>query len=197
MTSPRRSPGRPRTEGLDERILDATVRLIDQDEPVSVNAIVAASGVSRASIYRRWSSLSDLMAEALDEGRVPVEVSIAGPIKEALWDLFISKPGQTRGTTYTDRRFRKRIELLMSDPALQQNYWESKVQLRRESVHHALQVGINRGEIRPDINIPATIDAIYGVFYYQVVVRGVAMTEPDAVERCAAAFNIVWRGIEA
>lgn len=65
----RRGPGRPRIPDHDERILEAVVAMVDRNEPITVNAVVAASGVSRAALYRRWSSMTQLVATALDRGR--------------------------------------------------------------------------------------------------------------------------------
>ena len=59
----RAGPGRPPEPGHDEKIMQATLRLIDQGKPVTVNAVVAGSGVSRAALYRRWGSLTELTSD--------------------------------------------------------------------------------------------------------------------------------------
>lgn len=201
MDRAKNGPGRPRTEGLDEKILGATVNLIDSDETVSVNAVVEESGVSRASIYRRWPSLRRLMADALDQGRAPVAIDTSRPIKDSLEEMMFARPQQSRGANYPDRRFRKRIELSMADRELQQDYWETSVSQRRVGFEYAIQVAIDRGEVRPDTNPEAVIDAINGAFYYQVTARGASMTDPDALARCKDVFDMIWdmiwRGIES
>ena len=83
-TGRRTGPGRPPEPGHDERIIEATLRLIDQGKPVTVNAVVTGSGVSRAAVYRRWSSLTDLVSDALDHGRAIPEVDISGDLKQAV-----------------------------------------------------------------------------------------------------------------
>ena len=196
MDSPKNGPGRPRTEGLDEKILGATVDLIDRDEPVSVNAVVKESGASRASIYRRWPSLRRLTSEALDRGRAPLTVDTSRPIKQSLEEMMFGRPRESRGANYPDRRFRKRIELSMADRELQHEYWESSVSKRRTHFEHAIRVAIDRGEVRPDTNPEAVLDAINGAFYYQVTARGVSMMDPDALARCKDVFDMIWRGIE-
>lgn len=177
-----RGPGRPRVPGHDQRILDAVVDMVDRDEPITVNAVVEASGVSRAALYRRWPSMTDLIATALDRGRSKVAFDLSKPIKEALTEVLFGEPKKARGEQYSDRRFRKRIELMMASLDLQETYWDSHVHRRRGAMVEALQVGVERGELRSDLDIDAAIDGLNGVFYYQAVVRGVSMYAPDASE---------------
>lgn len=190
-----RGPGRPRKEGHDERILDATVKLIENDKPVTVAAIVAESGISRAAIYRRWPSLPELIAAALDKGRAALEVDTSGDIKEAMIALIFGDPKALRGSTYSDRRFRARMSLVMQNPDLQEAYWKSHVRRRRGAFEAALAEAMRRGELRDDLDIDACIDLINGVFYYQVVVRGTGLDDPTTFARCREAFEVAWRGM--
>ncbi|GGD26060.1 hypothetical protein GCM10010915_02630 [Microbacterium faecale] len=192
-----RGPGRPRAEGHDEKILAAVDKLIDADRPVTVGAVVEESGVSRAALYRRWPSLPDLVAAALDRGRLALEVDTSGDIKEAIVALYFGDPRAARGSTYSDRRFRARLALVMQNPDLQHAYWSSHVRRRRVSVHAALTEAIRRGDLRDDVDVDAAIDLINGVFYYQSVVRGATLRDDAALERCRRAFEIAWRGMSA
>jgi len=190
-----RGPGRPRKEGHDERILDATIALIENDKPVTVAAIVDGSGISRAAIYRRWPTLPELIAAALDKGRAAVEFDISGDIKDALISLIFGDPQAVRGSTYSDRRFRARMSLVMQNPELQHAYWKSHVSRRRRAFEAALAEAIRRGELRDDLRIDACIDLINGIFYYQIVVRGEGLDNPVTFARCREAFEVAWRGM--
>ncbi|GGH34763.1 TetR/AcrR family transcriptional regulator [Microbacterium album] len=196
--SRRRGPGRPRIQEHDERILRATLELIDAGREVTVNAVVETSGVSRAALYRRWRSLTDLVAAALDHGRNnAVEISAEGDLKQNIVDAYFTHPRESRGAEYPDRRFRLRMQLVMADRELQRAYWRSHVSGRRGSIGRALQAGIDRGILRADLDIDSSIDLINGVFYYQAFVRGVSMGDPEALARCRVAFETVWRGMLA
>ena len=72
-TSSVRGPGRPRIADHDERILDAVATMVDEDQHITVSAVVEASGVSRAALYRRWSTMTELIATALDRGRASLQ----------------------------------------------------------------------------------------------------------------------------
>ncbi|WP_018296778.1 TetR/AcrR family transcriptional regulator [Corynebacterium lubricantis] len=191
-------PGRPRQEGLDERILDATLRLIDNDQQVTVNAVVSESGVSRAAVYRRWPSMTDLMAAALDKGRKPVAIDTTGDVKTALKQTIFPKDpiNDSVGPNYPFRRFRKRLELMMADHDLQLSYWSNSVELRRSSPIAALRIAQERGDIQADVDLDAALDAIYGAIYYQVVVRGEDQYTPAVHKRLTGAFELVWAGMQ-
>jgi AcrR family transcriptional regulator len=67
---PEGAGGRPRDPALDEAIILATrARLIrDGFSRMTLGDIAADAGVSRPTLYRRWSNKLDLVADALDYG---------------------------------------------------------------------------------------------------------------------------------
>lgn len=189
-----RGPGRPRNQELDQQIIDATLGIIKNNANVTVDAVVKASGVSRASVYRRWSSITHLIAAALDSGRALPSVDITGPVKDALADMMFNRTEESQGE-YSEEIFRKRMQLVMGDRELQQAYWETHAAKRRKALEDALELARDRGEIREDTDIEAALDAIYGVFYYQIVVRGESITG-ETKQRCLKAFKLIWKGLE-
>lgn len=196
----RRRPGRPRDEDLDGQIVAATLDIIDAGDEVTVSRVVARSGVSRAALYRRWPSLTLLIAAALDVGReVPPEYPADADLHEILLaGLGLGADGVAPSAPgYSEERFRQRIRLVMADRALQRTYWESHVSRRRVPLQNALRVGMARGELRPDLDVEACFDAIAGVAYYQLVVRGDRVNDPAVVERMRAAIEVIWRGMVA
>lgn len=196
----RRRPGRPRDEEIDGQIIVATLAVIDAGEEVTVGRVVARSGVSRAALYRRWPSLTTLIAAALDVGReVPPEYPEDADLHEILLTglglgaeaVAPSAPG------YSEERFRQRIRLVMSDRSLQKAYWQSHVARRRVPLENALRAGMARGGLRDDLDVEACFDAIAGAAYYQLVVRGDRISDPAVVARLRAAIEVIWRGMVA
>ncbi|QEA28122.1 TetR/AcrR family transcriptional regulator [Microbacterium sp. CBA3102] len=196
----RRRPGRPRDEEIDGQIVTATLEIIDAGEEVTVSRVVARSGVSRAALYRRWPSLTLLIAAALDVGReVPPEYPVDADLHEILLaGLGLGADGVAPSAPgYSEARFRQRIRLVMADRALQKTYWQSHVSRRRVPLQNALRTAIARGELRADLDVEACFDAIAGVAYYQLVVRGDRVSDPAVVERMRAAIEVMWRGMVA
>jgi AcrR family transcriptional regulator len=68
-----RRPGRPRDPAADEVILRAAVELFIEHgvEGANFEQIAKRSGVSRATIYRRWRSKEALLASALRKATLP------------------------------------------------------------------------------------------------------------------------------
>ncbi len=63
----RPSPGRPRDPRRDAAIREAALTLLAEVgyERMSVDAIAAAAGVSKPTIYRRWAGKQELVADAI------------------------------------------------------------------------------------------------------------------------------------
>jgi AcrR family transcriptional regulator len=192
----RRGPGRPRNDDIDDQVLTAVLELIDTKEEVTAARIVERSGVSRAALYRRWPSLTALIAAALDVGRdIPPAIRTDGDLREAIFVLLFG--GTTEGgvTDHPEERFRQRIRLVMADRDLQKAYWSSHVSRRRAPIEAALRAGTEQGVLRPDLDPEACFDLIAGVFYYQVVVRGDSLNDPETRQRCRTALDVAWRGM--
>ena len=83
--------GRPRDPALDEAIILATRARLVQDgySRMTLGDIAADAGVSRPTLYRRWDSKLDLVADAMDYGfrrqrdRYDIDISRLEP-REAL-----------------------------------------------------------------------------------------------------------------
>ncbi|MFE2772994.1 TetR-like C-terminal domain-containing protein [Microbacterium resistens] len=196
----RRGPGRPRDAEIDGQIIAATLAIIDAGEDVTVSRVVARGGVSRAALYRRWPSLTTLIAQALDVGReVPPEYPEGQDLREAvLASLGLGPDGVAPSAPgYSEERFRQRIRLVMADRALQRAYWASHVSRRRVPLENALRRGIARGELRADLDVEACFDAIAGAAYYQLVVRGERIDDPSTNARLRSALEMIWRGMVA
>lgn len=194
----RRGPGRPRDGEIDGQIIAATLALIDAEEEVTVSRVVARSGVSRAALYRRWPSLTALIAAALDVGRsVPPSIPIEGDLREAVMSAMFGSSAAVAAAGYSEVRFRQRIRLVMADRALQKVYWKSHVARRRVPMENAFRAGKERGILRADLDVEACFDAIAGAAYYAMVVRGDSVEDDAARTRLHAAFDVVWRGMLA
>ncbi|MEJ1193559.1 TetR/AcrR family transcriptional regulator [Pseudarthrobacter sp. CCNWLW207] len=192
-----RGPGRPRNDELDGQVLTAVLELIDEQEDVTAARIVQRSGVSRAALYRRWPALTTLIAAALDVGReVPPAIPTDGNLRGAIFSALFGATAEAGVTDYPEERFRQRIRLVMADRELQKAYWSSHVARRRIPIEAALRSGIEQGILRHDLDAEACFDLIAGVFYYQIVVRGDRLDDDRTRERCRAALDVAWLGMQ-
>jgi len=196
QTEARRRPGRPRDEELEQLVLDAALDLIDSEQEITVSKLVELSGVSRAAIYRRWPSMTLLIASALNIGRVvQPAINVDDDLRQNIFDSLYGRSLEQAAQMYSESRFRHRIRLVMADRELQRTYWESHVKRRRIPVEDALREAVSRGILRSDLDVEACFDTLAGVAYYQLVVRGEAIRLPETRARLEAAFETVWRGM--
>jgi AcrR family transcriptional regulator len=81
-----RSAGRPRDESIDVRVLAATHDLLAEVgfDATTVQAIAARSGVHSSAIYRRWSSRTAIIEQAVFPGLDAVNVEPVGDLRKDL-----------------------------------------------------------------------------------------------------------------
>ncbi|WP_328491300.1 TetR/AcrR family transcriptional regulator C-terminal ligand-binding domain-containing protein [Streptomyces sp. NBC_00414] len=87
---PRGAFGPVRDEKRNARIIEAVLDLIVESGYAGLNmaAVAARAGVAKATVYRRWASREDLVADALESlmlaAAVPAEATAAGTLREDL-----------------------------------------------------------------------------------------------------------------
>ena len=72
-------PGRPRSQAVTDRLLDATFELLRDVgvDGTTIHAVAARAGVARATVYLRWANVEELIVAAVRRamGRPPVSGS--------------------------------------------------------------------------------------------------------------------------
>lgn len=192
---PSRRVGRPRNTEIETLAIRAAAELLEEGEEVTVSKVVARSGVSRAAIYRRWPSITFLIAAALDLGRTSYPViSVDDDLREAITRSFLPHEPLSG---YPMERFYQRIKLIVANPELQHAYWESHVARRRAPLEASMRQAVADGRLRADLDVAAAVDALAGIAYYQILVRGADLKAPETRKRMEAATEVLWRGIRA
>jgi AcrR family transcriptional regulator len=178
QTSAPRAPGRPRSEQARAAILRAAIELLQSKgfTAMSVDAIAARAGVGKATIYRWWPNKAAVVMDAF------------------LADTAPGMPFPDTGSTREDlrRQMRSVIRLFNTptvggpfvallgesqhDPALAAALRERFVASRRAAAKEVLRRGIERGELRPDLDLEVAMDALYGPLYYRLLVSGQRLT---------------------
>lgn len=176
-------------------MIDAALKVLaasTTSEQITIGAIVAVSGVSRAAIYRRWASREALLADALDSIRSAYPLDPMLATFDALVAVFAPEPSGF-GPEF-ERLFRRRLILSLEDPVLRKKYWSDHVERRRVAVVDLLEHAKRSGEIRDDVDVESAVDLLAGVGYYQFVVRA-DDDSAGVARRLRAAVEIVWQGL--
>lgn len=159
-------PGRPRDERIDEAIIAATVRLVAAHgvAGLSVDAVAASVGCSKATIYRRWRSKEELVVEALRAGAPLIEVADTGSLRgdlERYFDLLIERLSRSRVDVLPNLVHAGTAHTAMRGSL---NHFNAQ---REEALRHILARGIARGDLPHDVNCDAVVDALVGPVRYR------------------------------
>jgi len=172
--------GRPRQPETDRRILDAALLLLGRDgyARMSLDAVAAAAGVTKPTIYRRFRNKAALAEAALarlgasrDDSR-PAETGRVRDDLIAHLRHFRHGVGRPYGITLVGTVLAEEVET----PELLALYRDQIVRPRRQMVRQVLADAVARGEIRSDVDLDLVVHALIGAYYAQYL-AGVAF--PD------------------
>jgi AcrR family transcriptional regulator len=164
-----RKPGRPRSEQAEQAIIDAALELFAERgvEGVCVEAVAAKAGVGKATIYRRWPSKEELLIAALGSLKSPMPDPQGATVREDLVEMV-----DVMVRDAADPRYARQFAMLHGEgenyPKLMARYYETIVQPRREVIKAALRRGIDRGELRADLDVDVAMLSLTGT----VMARG-------------------------
>ncbi len=164
--APSRRVGRPRSPELQERILRTTLRHLAESgySRMSIEAIAAEAGVSKPTIYRRWSGKADLATAALTLLRVAEPPPESGPPSETLRRLLenfrrsLLRPNGMAliGTVLAEES---------QTPELLALFRRRLVEPRRRILRSFLLRARREGAIRTGADIDAAVNMLVGSFY--------------------------------
>jgi AcrR family transcriptional regulator len=179
----KRSPGRPRSEQARLAILRSTLKLLGENgfSDLTIEAVAAHAGVGKATVYRWWPNKAALIADAF-----------AGSTSRKLHfpdtgSVYTDMSQQMRQVVKIFRSRRGRIVSAMlgggqSDRDLIAAFRERFLWPRRREAYATLRQGIQRGELRKDLDKDLLLDSLYGPIYMRFLIRNDKLT-PDFVDR--------------
>ncbi|MFF0432499.1 TetR/AcrR family transcriptional regulator [Streptomyces sp. NPDC004327] len=177
--------GRPRSEAADQAIIDAAVGLLESGIPLadlSIEKIARTAGVGKATIYRRWAGKEELLIDLLRSVEPPDPVLPGTSVRE---DLVVMLESMRR------RGLVKRTSALLVNvfsqmqmyPKLWDAYHETVIMPRRQMSADAIRRGMERGELRADLDLDLVNDLFIGPLLVRTVIRPGAALEPGLAEQ--------------
>jgi AcrR family transcriptional regulator len=163
-----------RSERTEAAILAATRELLAKGgvRELTVEGVAARSGVAKTTIYRRWRSKDELALAVLID---MVQTVIAVPsLADTRSELIALVQGAVRvlGKTLMGSVMQGLVPELATDSELARAFRERVVALRLREVARLLRRGIERGELRADIDIGLTHELLFGAVYYRLFLSG-------------------------
>ena len=190
----KRSAGRPRSEEASQAILAAVIDLVAEQgsfQTLSMEAVAARSGASKATIYRRWASKEELVGAALEAIKAkPLEFPHVS-LRDDLLRLGHSIP-----LALSDKEHLA-LEVIMREaescPRLRASHHAS-IARRREAARDMLRYWVEQGEVREDVDVSVAVAmmtfALRGVMVFN---QAPDLDSPDLVERVV---DHLLRGVE-
>jgi AcrR family transcriptional regulator len=192
-----RRPGRPRELRADRAIIEATLELFAEDgyHSMSVEAVATRAEVSKATIYRRWAGKRELVIDALASlnDDFPAEPDSHWGTRDLL--LMALRHMNSRDSDSLAGRIMPRMMVYsVSQPDLYAEYFDRVIMPRRQWLYRALQQGIDRGELRLDLDIEMAAVALVGPVMLQMNGSGRREPRADLPERL---LEMLWPGLAA
>jgi AcrR family transcriptional regulator len=175
--------GRPRSERARRAILKAAGELLERDgfTAVTMERIAERAGVSKATIYRWWPNKAAVMTDSFLE----LMVADTSPLDtgSAREDLRLRLRGLAHMLAGRSGRF---VAALIAESQTDSEVAEALrthwISVRRRETRPLLRRGIERGELRSDLDLEVAIDALYGPVYWRML-TGYAPLNDDFVDR--------------
>jgi AcrR family transcriptional regulator len=177
-----RSPGRPRSEQARVAILRSTLKLLGENgfSDLTIEDVSAHANVGKATVYRWWPNKAALIADAFassatrklhfpDTGSVRTDMSQQ---MRQLIKIFRSPRGRIVSAI---------LGAGQSDRELIAAFRERFLWPRRREAYATLQRGIQRGELRKNVDRDLLLDSLYGPIYMRFLIRHDKLT-PDFVD---------------
>lgn len=163
----------------EEAILEATRELLAAGgvKTLTVEGVAARAGVAKTTIYRRWRSKDELaLAVLIDMVEQFVAVPDLGDTRDELV-AFVDGAVRILGTTLMGRVMQGLVSDLAADPELARAFRERVVATRVAEVHRLVELGIERGELRPDTDRELMHELLFGPVYYRLMLSGAALED--------------------
>lgn len=188
----RRGRGRPRDPGTDDRITTAAAQLLLQRgfDRTTVDDVAARAGVGKATVYRRWPSKEDLAVAAM-ETLYSVEMPEAdtGSIVEDLTESYrsvLAFVNTADGAAF----LRTSIAESVRDDRIAALH-RSSTERREASSRATFERGIERGEVRPDIDVDAAVQWLGGL----LAIRAITHRAMPRIEDAEQLVEFTLRGV--
>lgn len=102
MSNKKNQSGRPQNKDINQKAIQATLKIIEEHgiKSVSLDEVAIKAGTSRPAIYRRWKNKEELIAEAIESQRpdfpAPDTGSLYGDLNQTI-ENFMKQYGSLLG----------------------------------------------------------------------------------------------------
>lgn len=187
----KKPPGRPRSAQSHQAILQASLELLAEVgfAAMSMDAIAARAGVGKTTIYRRYASKEELVADAIESIREEIVIPDTGNLQSDI-DTLIQNAAQITLNPIGRQTVAMIISSASSNPQFAQIYWTKYLQPRRKAFAVVLERAKARKEIQADLDSNLIFDTMSGIMLYALIFQPPSESWTTYVRR---ALNLLFR----
>jgi AcrR family transcriptional regulator len=188
-----RRRGRPRRAAARPAITKATLGLLAEQgfQATTIEAIAARAGVGRNTIYRRWSSKEELIADAISELTADARIQETDDLYSLL-RAWINDLARTFADPLFGRLLPSVLGELQRNPVFAGLYVDRVVRPRRQALLDRLAQARERGELRRDVRVEHVADLLGGPPFLRLLPLGLPPVSDDYADEL---LETIWRGI--
>jgi AcrR family transcriptional regulator len=189
----KRRPGRPRRPTTGDAITGAALGLLAERgfQAATIEAIALRAGVGRNTIYRRWRSKEELIADALRELTTDIEAWAEDDLYSLLLN-WLREFARTFSDPLYGRLLAGVLGELQRNPVFADVYADRVVRPRREALRSRLTEARDRGELRSDADVELVADMLGGALVLRLLPLGLPRIGEAYAEEL---LETIWRGI--
>ena len=183
--------GRPRDRRADRAILQATLHLIAERgiNELRIDEVADRARVGKATIYRRYRSKDELVGAAVTSLVSDISIPDTGSTDSDLRELMRGAVRVYRGSVEAGV-MPGLVDAMARDPGLARAVREGFLERRRKALAAVLERGVERGDLRPDLDLELALDVLGGPLFYRLLITG----GPIDNELADGVANLILRG---
>ena len=172
MAKINKSLGRPRSTQSHQAMLQATLELLGEVgfDRMSIEAIAARAGVGKTTIYRRYSSKEELVADAIESVREEIVIPNTGNFQSDL-DALIENAAAITLSPIGRQTVATIVSSAASNPQFAQIYWTKYLEPRRKTFAIVLERAKARTEIPTDLDSDLVFDTMSAIMLYALIFK--------------------------
>jgi len=145
--------------------------LVEQGyEGMSIEAVAARAAVGKATIYRRYDGKDALVAAALRTLNPvsAIDLPDTGSVRSDL-EMLIGAIARAILGSVIGPMIARLLSAAITNPDLHQIFYEHFLLPRRAAALTILRRGVERGELRPDLDIELALDMMVGAIIFRIL----------------------------
>jgi AcrR family transcriptional regulator len=167
---PRR--GRPRDPSRDDAIIEAAIDVLVREgyDRLTMEAVAAAAGVGKATVYRRWGNKAELVIDAMATLKPSVDTIDTGSLDG---DVELMTSAST--SPNSQRLFEVMVSIcsaLPREPDLLEAFRTRFTEPRIARIVAVLERARARGELGPEVDIPMAASLVPSLMLQRALMTG-------------------------